>query len=205
MVVGDGSPAGSRLLKALAERGSLELLLLQTAVPDEGSYNDSVRDGCSCKNLEGGEQGAVLLRSSMRDDRRYPVTGDGHQYQRKGEQKGQRDLATSRHGRQMDDGDGEHDQEQVSDNVACPHGDELRIALTTLRPWIRGDLPVVVKGLALRQGRDEHGDEGCRKEEADDLEDILERTSPYLRRDPSKELGYGKLGRPYTVRVLVCR
>ena len=83
--------------------------------------------------------------------------------------------------------------------LQVPHGDELRIALATLRPRVRGDLPVVVEGLALGQGGDDHGDEGDCEEEADNLEDILERTPPDLRRDASQEFGNGELGRPYAV------
>ena len=199
MVVSDGGPAGGRLFQALAERGSFELLLLQATVPDEGSNDNGVRYGSGSEDLEGGQQGAILLGSSVGDDGRYPVAGNGHQNERESEEQRQGDLAARGHGGQLDDGDGEHDQEQVSDDVASPHGDELRIALATLRPRVRGDLPVVVEGLALGQGGDDHGDEGDCEEEADNLEDILERTPPDLRRDASQEFGNGELGRPYAV------
>lgn len=61
-------------------------------------------------------------------------------------------------------------EEQVGDDVAGAHSNELRIALTTLGPRVWHDLPVVGEGLAFCQGSDYDGSESDGEEPPNKVE-----------------------------------
>jgi hypothetical protein len=57
------------------------LEFLDTAIPNEGTDDNHVRDSCGGKDFERCDQGAILLRAGVFDYRRNPVTSDGDQDQ----------------------------------------------------------------------------------------------------------------------------
>ena len=95
-----------------------------------------------------------------------------------------------------DDRDRKGDEEYIGDDVGDAHGEQLRVALSALRSWIRYDLPVVGSGVALCQcGNEDH-------EESNDEKDAYTTQSPVVPFLPEtfcqtlQELGNGELGHP---------
>lgn len=87
------------------------------------------------------------------------------------------------------DWNGEGDEEQVGDDIAGPHRDELRVALTTFGSGVWHDLPVMVERLAFGQGSNDDGDEGHSEEPSNALEPDFILSSPHLACQPLEELG----------------
>ena len=59
-----------------------------------------------------------------------------------------------------DDGNGEADEDDVGDDIACGHCNELRYSLSAHRARVWNDLPVMVEWLAFGQSRNDDCDEG---------------------------------------------
>ena len=79
------------------------------------------------------------------------------------------DLPFHGHGGAEDDWDGEDDEEEIGDYVACAHGDELSVPLATLRSGIGDHLPIMVERATLRKSCDHDANEGEHKKPADEL------------------------------------
>lgn len=79
------------------------------------------------------------------------------------------DLPFHGHGGAEYDWDGEDDEEEVGDDVACAHGDELGVPLATLRSGVRYHLPIVGEGATFGESCDDDADEGEHQEPADEL------------------------------------
>ena len=129
------------------------------------------------------------------DDLRDAVDGDGDDDEAEGEEEHELDLALGRHLAAEDDGDGDEDEEQVRDDVADGHGQELRVPLATLAAGVGEDLPVVGEGSALGQVADDDGDESSDQGGADDEQGDVVRTLPGDV-ETYKELENGELENP---------
>ena len=99
-----------------------------------------------------------------------PITGDSDNKEVEGEEHDQLDFAFLAHLAPYDDGYGEEDEQQVRDDVADSHGDELRIPLPTLSSRIREDLPIMRKRPAFHQITDDDGKEGGPQDAPEDHE-----------------------------------
>lgn len=77
-----------------------------------------------------------------------------------------------------DHGDGEENEEEVGDDVADGHGDELGVALAALTSRVRKDLPVHVEGPAFDEVGDDDGDEGGDEGDPNEDEGYFIRTLP---------------------------
>ena len=87
------------------------------------------------------------------------------------EQHAQQRLAPRRQPAAHHDRHGEHDEQQVREDVADRDGEQLRVALPAARARVGRDLPVVGKGLALGEVGDEDGEEGGCEGDAGDAQE----------------------------------
>lgn len=155
-----------------------EFALLEAAVADEGAQDQGVGGGCGEEELDRGEEGAGLLAALGADDLRDAVDGDSDHNKTETEEEDQLNLALGRHLAAEDDRDGDEDEEQVRDDVADGHGEELRVPLAALAAGVGEDLPVVGEGLALGEVADDDGDEGSDEGGADDEQGDVVRPLP---------------------------
>ena len=70
------------------------------------------------------------------------------------------------------------------------------MTLTTFGPGIWNDLPVLVKGLALRKSGNDYGNKGDHKKPSDELETNLIRSFPELTSETLEEFGHCEFGNP---------
>jgi hypothetical protein len=96
----------------------------------------------------------------MIDDGWDSVAGDSDQDQGEAEQEDEAELALHGYLGHEYYRDGEGDEEEIGNDIAGAHGDEVGVARATTRPGVRANLPVVVEGLALGQRCDDHGNQG---------------------------------------------
>ena len=64
------------------------------------------------------------------------------------------------HGRFEDDWYWEANDQEIGNDIARSHGNELDIAFPAPRSWVWDYLPVVVERLTFREGGDHDSDEG---------------------------------------------
>lgn len=95
------------------------------------------------------------------------------------------------------DGNREEDQQEICDDVADCHGEQLHKALPTLTPRIRHDLPVVLERLALREVCDADCNEGGSQSAADHLEEYEMGPSPGCACETLEELEDGVFQDPH--------
>jgi hypothetical protein len=98
-----------------------------------------------------------------------------------------------------DDRDREEDEKRVRYDICSTHRDELRVALPTLRSWIRNNLPIMCDWLALGECSDEDCEEGGDEEDLNRTKGNFIARLPHAGRQTLEELGYGKLGSPDAV------
>jgi hypothetical protein len=170
--VAEGGPPGFGCRRTLHGAGGdgvvFEFTFFDAAVADKGAEDESVGGGGGEEEFDGGVEGAGLLAAVGAEDLRDAVEGDGYHYEGEGEEEDELDFAFGGVLAAEDDGDGEEDEEEVGDDVAHGHGEELGVPLTALTAGVREDLPVVGKGAALGEVADDDGDEGCGEGAADE-------------------------------------
>ena len=199
-MVGQVCPGKGGMIQALADRGradvSAVLGLLEAAITDEGADDDGVGGRCGGEDFHGCYQRPVALRAPAVNDRRHAEQGNGDHDQRQGQEERERDLLLPRHAGSEDDGDGESDEQQIGNDVAGAHGDEIGVTGAAFGSRIGDDLPVVVEGLTLGQRGYHDGHEGRGEEHVDELEKDAHGPLPDHARQALEELAHGQLGGP---------
>lgn len=147
-------------LHGVDDRAGAELVFLDAAVADKGAQDERVGGGGGEKQFDGGEQGAELLVAVLLDNAGGAVDGDADNAQAQREEEDKLDLAFDGLVAEEDDWNREEDEQEVRDDVAHGHGQQLGKALSTVAARVGIDSPVVGEGLALSQVADHDGDKG---------------------------------------------
>ena len=195
--------AGRSVQSAFSTNGAeFELGFLDTLVTNEGTENQGVGDGSCSEDLQRGEEGAELLVAVAMYGAIDAVDGDSHEDERQREEDAKRNLAFDRHVGLDDDGKREADEDQVGDYIGHAHRQKLSVALSAVRTWIRGNLPVAGEGLAFDERGHDDGAECYAEEPLDAAEQQVPASLPALIVYATKEFGNGEFGGPETGRML---